>query len=110
MGACRDQLGERFIVAPTRETTTRQMETARYVTLVKGRQGDERHPEPAWNVAADAWVSSVSAAVGEKVVLEHADRGVQQAEDVARDNAHDAAHRAWDIERILTRVGQSTKS
>ncbi|MGW2479462.1 hypothetical protein ACWCWQ_06435 [Streptomyces sp. NPDC001571] len=33
---------------------------------------------------ADAWVSSVSAALGENVILEHADRGVQRAEDVAR--------------------------
>ena len=132
---------------------------ARYSALVEDRQGDERHPELAWNVAAyishvtdnlrnwaerlagarlsgmrrvpgydpdllaqarcynevslagamwslrraaDAWVESVTAALNDNVVLEHAGRGVQRAEDVARNNAHDAAHHAWDIERILT--------
>ncbi|MHC5256592.1 hypothetical protein ACYSUO_01790 [Streptomyces sp. UC4497] len=134
---------------------------ARYVALVEGRRGDERHPELAWNVAAyvshvtdnlrnwaerlagarltgtrevpgydqdllaqaryyndvplagalwslqraaDAWVDSVSAALAENVELDHADRGVQRAEDVARNNAHDAAHHAWDIGRILAHV------
>ncbi|NGO11700.1 hypothetical protein G5C60_29920 [Streptomyces sp. HC44] len=131
----------------------------RYAGLLKGRRGDEFHPELAWNVtayvshvtdnlrtwaerlvgarlsgarrvpgydqdllakarcyndivlegalwslqgAARAWVESVSAALDEGVVLEHAARGIQRAEDVARNNAHDAAHHAWDIERILT--------
>lgn len=131
---------------------------ARYAALVKGRRGDERHPDLAWNVAAyvshvtdnlrnwaerlsgarlagdrhvpgydqdllararyyndvslagalwslqraaDDWVGSVSAALEAGVVLEHADRGAQRAEDVARNNAHDAAHHAWDIQRIL---------
>lgn len=140
---------------------------ARYTALVKGRRGDERHPELAWNVAAytshvtdnlrnwaerlagarltgvhqvpgydqdllaqarcyndvslagalwslqqaaDAWVDSVSAALEQNVVLEHADRGLLRAEDVARNNAHDAAHHAWDIERILTYADQSTRS
>ncbi|MER5757627.1 DinB family protein [Streptomyces sp. NPDC002088] len=141
--------------------------TARYAALVKGRRGDERHPELAWNIAAyvshvtdnlrnwaerlagarltgmrqvpgydqdllaqarhyndvslagalwslqraaDAWVSSVSAALEESVVLEHAGRGVHRAEDVARNNAHDAAHHAWDIERILAHTDPPTKS
>ncbi|MER7795524.1 hypothetical protein [Streptomyces sp. NPDC097640] len=62
--------------------------------------------------AADAWVDSVTAALEEEVILEHADRGVQRAEDVARNNAHDAAHHAWDIERILAlaHVGELTRS
>jgi hypothetical protein len=60
--------------------------------------------------AADAWVSSVSAALEANLVLEHAARGAQRAEDVARNNAHDAAHHAWDIERILAYVDQPTKS
>ncbi|RAJ76990.1 hypothetical protein K377_06159 [Streptomyces sp. PsTaAH-137] len=60
--------------------------------------------------AADAWTESVSAALEADVVLEHADRGVQRAEDVARNNAHDAAHHAWDIERILACAGQPTRS
>jgi hypothetical protein len=34
-------------------------------------------------------------------VLQHATRGTQRAEDVARNNAHDGYHQAWDIERIL---------
>jgi hypothetical protein len=51
--------------------------------------------------AVSAWVASVSDALEENVVLEHVARGVQRAEDVARNNAHDAAHHAWDIERIL---------
>ncbi|MFR0359233.1 hypothetical protein [Streptomyces sediminimaris] len=140
---------------------------ARYGALVKGRRGDERHPELAWNIAAyishvtdnlrnwaerlagarltgvrqvpgydqdllaqarsyndvclagavwslqraaEAWAESVSAALEEHVVLEHADRGVQRAEDIARNNAHDAAHHAWDIERILAYTDQSTGS
>ncbi|MGW2343102.1 hypothetical protein [Streptomyces sp. NPDC001661] len=58
--------------------------------------------------AVSAWAESVSAALKEDVVLEHADRGVQRAEDVARNNAHDAAHHAWDIERILTYADHST--
>lgn len=140
---------------------------ARYGALVKGRRGDEQHPELAWNVAAytshvtdnlrnwaerlagarldgvrqvpgydqnllaqarfyndislagalwslqraaDAWVESVATALEENVVLEHTDRGVQRAEDIARNNAHDGAHHAWDIERILAYADRSTGS
>ncbi|MFD7291854.1 hypothetical protein ACFV9W_01075 [Streptomyces sp. NPDC059897] len=140
---------------------------ARYSALTRGRRGDERHPELAWNVAAytshvtdnlrnwaerlagarlasvrhvpgydqdllsqarhyndvplagalwslqravDAWAESVSAALEEDVVLEHADRGVQRAEDVARNNTHDASHHAWDVERILAYADRSTGS
>jgi hypothetical protein len=36
-----------------------------------------------------------------RVVLQHATRGAQRAEDVARNNAHDAHHHLWDIDRIL---------
>jgi hypothetical protein len=35
------------------------------------------------------------------VVLQHATRGAQRAEDVARNNAHDAHHHLWDIDRTL---------
>jgi hypothetical protein len=52
--------------------------------------------------AVDAWAESVSAALAEQVVLQHATRGQQRAEDVARNNAHDAAHHVWDIGRILS--------
>ncbi|MET9832809.1 hypothetical protein ABZ078_26700 [Streptomyces sp. NPDC006385] len=44
--------------------------------------------------AADAWVDSVSAALEAHVVLEHTERGIQRAEDVAHNNAHDAAQHA----------------
>ncbi|MEU5102051.1 hypothetical protein AB0H07_07130 [Streptomyces sp. NPDC021354] len=60
--------------------------------------------------AVDSWVESVSAALEDSVVLEHVERGVQRAEDVARNNAHDAAHHAWDIARTLAHVDQSTTS
>ncbi|MFR9722652.1 hypothetical protein ACL02R_04655 [Streptomyces sp. MS19] len=52
-----------------------------------------------WAVAA--WAESVSAALDTGIVLEHVARGGQSAEDVALNNAHDAAHHAWDIARIL---------
>ncbi|MFH8977041.1 hypothetical protein [Streptomyces sp. NPDC017890] len=51
--------------------------------------------------AADAWVDPVSAAREAHVVLGHTERGIQRAENVARENAHDAAQHAWDIRRIL---------
>jgi hypothetical protein len=51
--------------------------------------------------AAVAWSESVTAALADGVVLQHTTRGAQRAEDVARNNAHDAYHHAWDIERIL---------
>jgi hypothetical protein len=40
-------------------------------------------------------------ALARGVVLQHATRGAQRAEDVARNNAHDAHHHLWDIDRIL---------
>ena len=55
--------------------------------------------------AVDAWVASVTAALEVGVVLRHATRGVQRAEDVARNNAHDGHHHAWDVERILQYTG-----
>jgi hypothetical protein len=51
--------------------------------------------------AATAWSDSVTAALADGVVLQHAARGAQRAEDVARNNPHDAYHHAWDIERII---------
>jgi hypothetical protein len=61
-------------------------------------------PETAlWSLerAVPAWSESVTAALDGGVVLQHAARGIQRAEDVARNNAHDAYHHAWDIDRIL---------
>ncbi|GAB3434878.1 hypothetical protein [Flindersiella endophytica] len=52
-----------------------------------------------WAVAA--WSEAVEAALAADTVLLHITRGVQRAEDVARNNAHDAHHHLWDIGRIL---------
>jgi len=51
--------------------------------------------------AASAWAQSAEAALARAVVLRHATRGAQRAEDVARNNAHDAHHHLWDIDRTL---------
>lgn len=57
----------------------------------------------AWSlrVSVDAWVETLSAALEESVVLQHATRGQQRAEDIARNNAHDAHHHVWDIEGLI---------
>ena len=52
--------------------------------------------------AIEAWAEAVEAGLAAGVVLQHATRGAQRAEDVARNNAHDAHHHLWDIDRILT--------
>ncbi len=72
--------------------------------LAEARRYDRIEPAAAlWSLerAADAWSETVTAALQKDVVLQHAARGVQRAEDVARNNAHDAFHHAWDIRRIL---------
>ena len=72
--------------------------------LVSARQADETALAGArWSLrwAVVAWVLAVEAALAAGVVLEHATRGPQQAEDVARNNAHDASHHLWDVGRIL---------
>ncbi|SIR19829.1 hypothetical protein [Micromonospora avicenniae] len=51
--------------------------------------------------AVEAWAEAVESALASGVVLQHATRGAQRAEDVARNNAHDAHHHLWDVERIL---------
>ena len=51
--------------------------------------------------AAEAWAEAVALATREGVVLRHAGRGKQTVGDVARNNAHDAFHHAWDIHRSL---------
>jgi hypothetical protein len=51
--------------------------------------------------AEDTWSEVVTVALGHGVVLQHTARGIQRAEDVARNNAHDASHHLWDIQRIL---------
>jgi len=57
--------------------------------------------------AVSAWSDVVPRAMHQGVVLWHARRGEQRAEDVARNNAHDAMHHVWDVRRIL-RAGRGT--
>jgi hypothetical protein len=42
--------------------------------------------------SCDAWVKTLTAALAEKIELEHVTRGRQRAQDIARNNAHDAHH------------------
>lgn len=51
--------------------------------------------------AVDAWTQSAETALARDVVLQHSTRGPQTAADVARNNAHDAHHHLWDIDRTL---------
>lgn len=55
--------------------------------------------------AVDAWVDSITLASPLKVTLVHATRGKQSVQDIARNNAHDGIHHAWDIQRILDYTG-----
>jgi hypothetical protein len=52
--------------------------------------------------AVTAWTEAAETALAAGVVLRHATRGPQRAEDVARNNAHDARHHLWDIDRTLS--------
>lgn len=60
-------------------------------------------PAALWSLerSVEAWLPVLSRAVADDVVLLHATRGRQRAADVAGNNAHDAHHHAWDIERSL---------
>lgn len=49
---------------------------------------------------AERWADAPGSAPDEGVELQHATRGLQRAEDVARNNCHDAYHHIWDIRRI----------
>ncbi len=51
--------------------------------------------------AVASWTEAVLMALESGVVLQHETRGDQHASDVALNNAHDASHHAWDIQRIL---------
>jgi hypothetical protein len=48
------------------------------------------------------WSESVRMALIACTELHHSDRGRQSAENVARNNAHDASHHLWDIGRIIS--------
>ncbi|WP_181309952.1 hypothetical protein [Nocardioides campestrisoli] len=52
--------------------------------------------------AAQRWADVLGAALDEGVELQHVARGLQRAEDVARNNCHDAYHHLWDIRRIAS--------
>jgi hypothetical protein len=72
--------------------------------MARARSYNDISPAGAlWSLrwAADAWVQAAGTALDRGVVLRHATRGAQRAEDVARNNAHDAHHHLWDIDRIL---------
>lgn len=72
--------------------------------LAEARRYHRISPEAAlWSLerAVAAWTDAVTTALDRGVVLHHAARGIQRAEDVARNNPHDAYHHVWDIERIL---------
>jgi hypothetical protein len=56
------------------------------------------------DVSASMWVEALMPAVAEGVVLVHEARGDQRAEDVVRNNCHDARHHLWDVETILGRL------
>lgn len=51
--------------------------------------------------AIDTWAAVLPDAISDNVVLQHQTRGTQRAEDVARNNSHDAHHHLWDIQQIL---------
>ena len=51
--------------------------------------------------AVREWSESLRAALVAGTELRHSDRGRQSVEEVARNNAHDAIHHLWDIERII---------
>lgn len=71
--------------------------------LARARNYDAVPVEGAlWSLgrAVAAWQEAVVLAGREAVVLVHPERGPQAVSDVVRNNAHDAWHHGWDIERI----------
>jgi hypothetical protein len=76
--------------------------------LARARRYDVIAPATAlWSLerAVADWADSVTAALDADVSLRHATRGVQRAEDVVRNTAHDGYHHAYDVERILRHAG-----
>lgn len=68
--------------------------------LAAARRYEELSPPGAlWSLeqSAKAWADVLTQALEADVVVVHATRGTQRAEDVARNNAHDAHHHAWDV-------------
>lgn len=52
-------------------------------------------------VSCQTWGPTMTKALSQGLVLQHATRGRQSAEDIARNNCHDAWHHLWDIQEIL---------
>lgn len=52
------------------------------------------------SLATRDWTDVLKPALRESIVLEHRARGRQRAEDIARNNYHDAHHHHWDINQI----------
>jgi hypothetical protein len=78
------------------------------ILLAEARRYDEISLAGAlWSLrwAATAWAEAAETALAAGLVLRHATRGPQRAEDVARNNAHDAHHHLGDIARILRASG-----
>jgi hypothetical protein len=55
--------------------------------------------------AVGDWLDAVTLATAQRTVLVHPERGEMTVGDVARSNAHDAYHHAWDVERIVHDAG-----
>lgn len=72
-------------------------------TLAMARRYDAIPLEVAlWSTAhaVEQWVQVLTAALAERVELQHASRGLQRAQDIVRNNSHDAYHHLRDIEQI----------
>lgn len=72
--------------------------------LARARAYDEVPIQASlWSLqrAAKDWTEGFSLAVDKGIVLPHPERGEQSTLDVARSNAHDVHHHAWDIRRSL---------
>lgn len=52
-------------------------------------------------ISCNAWVESLKSALNQQVELRHSSRGLQRAEDIGRNNVHDANHHLWDIAEAL---------
>jgi hypothetical protein len=59
--------------------------------------GAERYGNPC----RECVIEAAPEAIKNNVVLRHPTRGELGARDVARDNAHEVRHHAWDIERSI---------
>jgi hypothetical protein len=50
--------------------------------------------------AASAWAAAVAEVRTTPISLHHPDRGLLTLNDIVEENAHDAHHHVWDIDRI----------